>query len=157
MIAPTPLGISERALDIAVEYAKTREQFGKPINSFQMIQSKLADMYVLLETMRTFTYQVLDEASQVEAGEGGRGRLHVQTAAAVMYATNASNRVLGELVQILSGSGYIWDSEANRLFRAIKLLEIGAGTTEVRKIIISAGLLCYAVATTGKPYGATCK
>ncbi len=141
MIAPISLGISERALDIAVEYAKTREQFGKPIASFQMIQSKLADMYVWIETMRTFTYQVLAESSQVEAGEGGRGRIHMQTAASVMYAANTSNRVLDEMVQIHGGSGYIWESEANRLFRAIKLLEIGAGTTEVRKIIISAGLL----------------
>ena len=141
MIAPISLGISERALDIAVEYAKTREQFGKPIASFQMIQSKLADMYVWIETMRTFTYQVLAEASQVEAGQGGRGRIHMQTAASVMYAANTSNRVLDEMAQIHGGSGYIWESEANRLYRAIKLLEIGAGTTEVRKIIISAGLL----------------
>ena len=74
-------------------------------------------------------------------GEGGRGRIHMQTAASVMYAANTSNRVLDEMVQIHGGSGYIWESEANRLFRAIKLLEIGAGTTEVRKIIISAGLL----------------
>ena len=65
----------------------------------------------------------------------------MQTAASVMYAANTSNRVLDEMVQIHGGSGYIWESEANRLFRAIKLLEIGAGTTEVRKIIISAGLL----------------
>ena len=141
MIAPISLGISERALDIAVEYAKTREQFGKPIASFQMIQSKLADMYVWIETMRTFTYQVLAEASQVEQGEAGRGQIHMQTAASVIYAANTSNHVLDEMVQIHGGSGYIWESEANRLFRAIKLLEIGAGTTEVRKMIISAGLL----------------
>jgi isovaleryl-CoA dehydrogenase len=58
-----------------------------------------------------------------------------------MYAANMSNRVLDEMVQVFGGSGYIWESEANRLFRATKLLEIGAGTTEVRKMIISDGLL----------------
>ncbi len=141
VVAPISLGISERALDLAVEYAKTRKQFGQPIASFQMIRSKLADMYVWVETARTFTHQVLDEASRVAEGEGGRGRIHMQTAAAVMYAANTCNQVLNEMVQIHGGSGYIWESEANRLYRAIKLLEIGAGTTEVRKMIISNGLL----------------
>lgn len=141
MIAPILLGIGERALQLSVSYAKTREQFGQPIANFQMIQSKLADMYVWVETMRTFTYQVLAEASAVEQGEGGRGRFHMQTAASVMYAANVTNRILDEMVQIHGGMGYMWESEVNRLFRATKLLEIGAGTTEIRKLIISKGLL----------------
>lgn len=141
MIAPLSLGISERALDISIEYAKTREQFGQKISSFQMIQSKLADMYVWVETMRTFVHQVLAEAAETGSGEGGRGRIHMQTAASVMYAANTSNKVLDEMVQIHGGYGYIWESEANRLYRSIKLLEIGAGTTEVRKLIIAQGLL----------------
>lgn len=141
MIAPLSLGISERALDLAVEWSQTRQQFGQAISNFQMIQSKLADMYVWVETMRTFTHQVLSECGLVEAGEAGRGLIHMRTAASVMYAANMSNRVLDEMVQIHGGSGYIWETEANRLYRAIKLLEIGAGTTEVRKTIISQGLL----------------
>ena len=141
MIAPISLGISERALDIALDYSQTRQQFGKTIASFQMVQSKLADMYVWVETMRTFVYQVLGEASELDKNEAGRGPIHMRTAASVMYAANMSNKVLDEMVQIHGGTGYIWESEANRLFRATKLLEIGAGTTEVRKMIISEGLL----------------
>lgn len=141
MIAPILVGMSERALDISVEYAKTRVQFNKPIGQFQMIQSKLADMYVWVETMKTFTYQVLAEASAVDKTEGGRGEIHKKTAAAIMYAADMTNKVLDEMVQIHGGTGYIWESEANRLFRGTKLLEIGAGTTEVRKHIIAKELL----------------
>jgi isovaleryl-CoA dehydrogenase len=141
MIAPLCVGIAERALQLSVEYAKTREQFGQPIGKFQMIQAKLADMYVWVQTMKTFTYQVLAQASAVEIGEGGRGEIHMQTAAAVMYASQTMNRVLDEAVQIHGGSGYLWESEVNRLFRSIKLMDIGAGTTEMRKLIIGEGLL----------------
>ena len=141
MIAPIALGISERALHISIEWAKTREQFGRKIADFQMIRSKLADMYAWVESMRSFIYQVLADCAESPPGEAGRGRIHMRTAAAIMYAANTCNQVLGEMVQIHGGSGYIWESEANRLFRAIKLLEIGAGTTEVRKMIISDVLL----------------
>jgi isovaleryl-CoA dehydrogenase len=139
MIAPISLGISERALTLAVEWAQTREQFGKPIGSFQMIQSKLADMYVAVETATTFVHQVLSEIDGTAPCD--RGRLQMRAAAAVMYAANVSNTVLDEMVQIHGGAGYIWETEANRLYRSIKLLEIGAGTTEVRKLIIARGLL----------------
>ena len=141
IIAPISLGISERALALSLEWAKTRKQFGRPIAEFQMVQSKLADMYVGVETMRTFIYRVLAQCAALSPREPGRGGIHMQTAAAIMYAASTSNRILDDLVQIHGGSGYIWESEANRLFRAIKLLEIGAGTTEVRKLIISDGLV----------------
>lgn len=141
MIAPICLGISERALEISLEYAKVRQQFGKPIAEFQMIRSKLAEMYVRVETMRTFVYRVLVEANTLEAGRGGRGSIHALTAASVMYAAETMGKILDDMVQIHGGLGYIWESEANRLFRASKLLEIGAGTTEVRKLIISNEIL----------------
>jgi isovaleryl-CoA dehydrogenase len=141
MIAPMCLGIAERALALSVDYAKTRRQFGQPIGSFQMVRAKLADMYVWVETMRCFTYRVLREASQVKAGGGGRGEIHKLTAASVMYAAESLNKILNEAVQIHGGSGYIWESEINRLYRANKLAEIGAGTTEIRKLIISDELL----------------
>lgn len=141
IVAPICLGISERALEISIEWSQTREQFGEPIANFQMIQSKLADMYVWVETTRTFVHQVLAECDSADTQEAGRGRIHMQTAASIMYAANMCNKVLDEMVQIHGGSGYIWESEANRLYRSIKLLEIGAGTTEVRKMIISQGLL----------------
>ncbi|WP_137389990.1 acyl-CoA dehydrogenase family protein [Rhodoligotrophos defluvii] len=141
MIAPICLGVCERALELSIEYAKTRKQFGRPIAEFQMVQSKIADMYVWTETIRTFTYRVLSEANNLEIGGGGRGQIHALTAASVMYAAETMGRVLSEAVQIHGGSGYIWESEINRLYRSSKLLEIGAGTTEVRKMIISGELL----------------
>lgn len=141
MIAPICLGISERALQLAIDYARTRQQFGQPISNFQMIRAKLADMYVWIESMRVFTYQALRAANDLEVGGGGRGDIHMITAASVMYAAETMNKVLNEAVQIHGGTGYIWESEVNRLYRAIKLLEIGAGTTEVRKVIISDELL----------------
>ena len=141
MIAMICLGISERALELALEYARTRQQFGQPIANFQMIRAKLADMFVWVESMRVFTYQALRAANDLEIGGGGRGDIHKITAASVMFAADTMNKVLNEAVQIHGGMGYIWESEINRLYRAIKLLEIGAGTTEVRKIIISDEML----------------
>jgi isovaleryl-CoA dehydrogenase len=141
MIAPICLGIAERAFELALQYAQSREQFGRKIAEFQMIQSKLAEMYVAIETMRTFTYRVLAAANDLAIGAGGRGRIHALTAASVMYAAETLHRVLSEAVQIHGGSGYIFEAEINRLFRATKLLEIGAGTTEVRKLIICGELL----------------
>lgn len=137
VISPICVGIAERALELAIDYAKTREQFGKPLSEFQMIQSKIADMYVWVETMRTLCYRVLAEANDLEVGAGGRGEIHALTAASLMYTANTVNSVLNEALQIFGGYGYMWESEINRLYRSIKLLEIGAGTTEVRKLIIS--------------------
>lgn len=141
LVSPVCLGIAERALELSLDYARTRTQFGQPIANFQMIQSKLADMYVWVEAMRVFTYQALRAANDLEVGGGGRGEIHKISAASVMFTANTLNRVLDEALQIHGGAGYIWESEINRLYRANKLLEIGAGTTEVRKIIISGELL----------------
>ncbi|CDX58771.1 Isovaleryl-CoA dehydrogenase, mitochondrial [Mesorhizobium plurifarium] len=141
MIAPLCLGVAERALELSVDYARTRRQFGKPIGSFQMVQSMLADMYVQVETARSLTYRVLAAAAPLEVGGGGRGDIHMLTAASVMYAAEAAHKVLDLAVQIHGGTGYIWESEINRLFRSTKLMEIGAGTTEVRKMIIAGELL----------------
>jgi len=141
MVAPLCLGIAERALQLSLDYARSREQFKKPIASFQMIQEKLASMYVWVESMRLFCYQALRAASLLEGASAGHGEIHKITAASIMLAAENMNLVLNEAVQIHGGSGYIWESEVNRLYRAIKMLEIGAGTTEVRKMIISGELL----------------
>ena len=141
MIAPICLGISERALDISVEYSKIREQFGKPISSFQMIQSKLAEMYTLVQSIRSLFYSVLSQCDTIDKKEFGKGKIHMNTAASVMFASSTTNKILEETVQIHGGMGYMWESEANRLYRSSKLLDIGAGTTEVRKMIISKELL----------------
>jgi isovaleryl-CoA dehydrogenase len=141
MIAPLCLGIAERALSLSLDYACQRQQFGRPICEFQMVQSMLAEMYVWIESMRVFTYQCLRAVSVMDEDQGGRGDIHKITAAAVMYAADTLNKVLNHAMQVHGGVGYIWESEINRLFRAIKLLEIGAGTTEVRKLIIAGELL----------------
>ncbi len=141
MIAPINVGMAERALELSVDYAKTREQFGQPIASFQMIQSRLADMFVWVETMKTFCWQVLAGLEGVDETQAGHGDVHAQTAASVMYCADMCNKVLDNAVQVHGGTGYIWETEMNRLFRGTKLLEIGAGTTEVRKMIIAGELL----------------
>ena len=153
MIAPLCLGVAERAYALSVEYACTREQFGQPIGSFQMIQSMIADMYVDIESMRTLTYRTLAEC-RLWPGGGGRGELHKLTAASVLHAAEACHRVLDHAIQIHGGSGYIWESEINRLYRSIKLLEIGAGTTQVRKMII-AGETLMGLETKGRSSGPT--
>ena len=140
-IAAISVGVAERALELSLEYANSREQFGRPIGQFQMVQSRLADMYVSVQTMRTFCWQVLAELDRTDETQAGRGEIHARTAASVLYCADSCNRVLDNAVQIHGGSGYIWESEVNRLFRATKLLEIGAGTTEVRKMIIAEELL----------------
>ena len=141
LVAPLTVGIAERALELAIEHAKTREQFGRPIGSFQMVQSRLADMFTLLEAMRSLNYRCLAACNGLELGQGGRGAIHKLTAATLLYNANSLNAVLDHAVQIHGGMGYIWESEINRLYRTIKLLEIGAGTTEVRKMIIADELL----------------
>ena len=141
MISPICLGISERALELSVEYARERKQFGKPIASFQMVQSHIADMYTWVEAIRLFTYRGLSAVNNLVEGEGGRGDVHKLSAASVMFTANMLNRVLDLAVQVHGGIGYIWESEINRLYRHTKLLEIGAGTTEVRKMIIAGEVL----------------
>jgi len=140
-VAALEVGIAERALQLSIEHAKIREQFGRPIASFQMIQAKLAEMYTLLEAMRVFCYRTLAAANSLEIGGGGRGEIHKLAAASVLFAAESLNKILNEAMQIHGGGGYIWESEINRLYRTIKLLEIGAGTSEVRKLIIAEELL----------------
>jgi isovaleryl-CoA dehydrogenase len=139
--ASIPVGIAERALDLSVEYAKTREQFGRPIAEFQMVQALIADIYADVQAARALNWQVLAECRSVDETVAGRGQIHALTAASIMFAADACNRVLNRALQVHGGSGYIWETEINRLFRSIKLMEIGAGTTEVRKMIIAGELL----------------
>jgi isovaleryl-CoA dehydrogenase len=140
-ISPICVGMAERALDLSVAHAKERKQFGEPIANFQMIQSRLADMVALVETMKVYNYYALAALNDLAPGEGGRGPVHKIAATSVMYCANALNEVLDHASQIHGGVAYIWETEINRLYRGIKLLEIGAGTTEVRKMIIAEELL----------------
>jgi len=136
MIAPICLGVAERAYQMAIEYSCARKQFGQPIGSFQMVQSMIADMYVHIETMRSFTYRTLSEC-QHRKDDTDRSILHMMTAASALHASEACNKVLDNALQIHGGIGYIWETEINRLYRSIKLLEIGGGTNQVRRMIIA--------------------
>ncbi|MGH7005272.1 MAG: acyl-CoA dehydrogenase family protein, partial [Alphaproteobacteria bacterium] len=121
MAAPMSIGIAQRALDLALDHARTRVQFGKPIASFQMIQSKLAEMYIELELARTLCYRVLVACNALDQGQGGRGEIHKQSAAALYASARACTLCVEEAVQIFGGSGYMRDTEINRLYRTAKL------------------------------------
>ncbi|MEE8458102.1 MAG: acyl-CoA dehydrogenase family protein [Acidimicrobiia bacterium] len=136
-LATGAIGLAERCLELSVDYANNRVQFGRPIADFQMIQAKLADMYTSLEAMRTFTYRALMAVEDLEIGGGGRGDIHKLAASVVLFGGTQLSMIAADGLQIFGGSGYMWESEINRIYRATKLYEIGAGTQEVRRIIIS--------------------
>lgn len=141
VIAPICVGMAERALQLSLEHAANRSQFGRQISGFQMIQSKIADMYAGLEAMKALNLKVLSQINTASNDDAGRGMIHADAAASIMFCANTLNFILDNAVQIHGGSGYIWESEVNRLYRGNKLLEIGAGTTEIRRLIISQELI----------------
>ena len=120
MVTSVCVGMAERALELGLEYAKIREQFGKPIASFQMVQSKLAEIYTEVETARAFSYRALAACVGLPKGAGGRGEIHKLTAAACLYAGEAFNKAVTEACHIHGGSGYMQDTEiiAEELLRA---------------------------------------
>ncbi len=140
-IAMINIGMAERALELAIDYAKIRKQFGKAIGEFQMVQAKLAEMYVGVETAKAFAYKALAACNDADGAAAGRGEIHKLTAASILYAAETCTKVVSDSVQIHGGTGYMREAEVNRLYRAAKLLEIGAGTSEIRKMIIAGELL----------------
>src|SRR5207247_5519648 len=102
---------------------------------------RLAESFVWADAMRTYAWRCLHALSDLPPGEGGRGVAHKLSAASVLFCADGLNRVLDHAAQVHGGAAYIWETEINRLYRAIKLLEIGAGPTEVRKLIIGEELL----------------
>ncbi len=139
--AAISIGVAERLLQLSLDHARERRQFGRPIGEFQMIQEKLADMYVGIESMKGLAYKALAACNDLAAGAGGRGEIHKLTAAALLHAAEVCSKIASDAVQIHGGSGYMWEMEVNRLYRATKLIEIGAGTSEVRRMIIAEELL----------------
>jgi len=124
-----PLGLMQAACDTAFAYAHERKQFGCPIGEFQMIQAKMAEMYVTLNCCRTYTYCVGRAAD--------RGHFSAKDCAGViLYTAEKCTQVCLDAIQILGGNGYINDYATGRFLRDAKLYEIGAGTTEVRKLVI---------------------
>jgi isovaleryl-CoA dehydrogenase len=139
--AAISIGAAERMLELSLVHARERRQFGRPLGEFQMIQEKLANMYVGIESMKGLAYKALAAVNELGPGAGGRGEVHKLTAAALLHAAEACSRIASDAVQIHGGSGYMWEMEVNRLYRATKLIEIGAGTSEVRRLIIAEELL----------------
>jgi isovaleryl-CoA dehydrogenase len=134
------IGMCERALELSLEYASSRRQFGRALGEFQMVQGMLADIYAELESLRSFTYHVGAEVNELPHG-ASRSHVHKRAAAVVLQAGIVLMRIVDRALQIHGGAGYIWEMEVNRLYRAGKLLQIGAGTTEVRRLIIARELL----------------
>ena len=134
------LGIIERSLELSLKYAKERVQFGQPIANFQLIQGKLADMYTTLEASRLLTYRATTLAGKLESGGKGT-EIHKIAASAILFSAEAATRAALDAVQIHGGYGYSLDYPVNRLFRDSKLGEIGAGTSEIRRLIIAEALL----------------
>jgi isovaleryl-CoA dehydrogenase len=132
-LAGESIGIAEEALSLSIGYARQREQFGQPIGSFQLIQAKLADMYTQIEAARALVYQTAVLAD--------RSPVRKEAAAAILYAAEMSTRVALDAMQIHGGYGYLTDLPLGRLVRDAKLLEIGAGTSEIRRLIIGRELL----------------
>ncbi len=131
------IGAAQRCLDLSLDYAATRKQFGRPIGSFQMIQAQLAEMYTEIEAARTFAYRALAACDAMARGEGGRGEIHKLCAATVLFGAEMIGSVTDKAVQIHGGSGFVWETEVNRHYRNAKIASIGGGTSEVRRLIIA--------------------
>jgi isovaleryl-CoA dehydrogenase len=126
-----PIGIMQSAMDIVLPYIHDRKQFGAPIGTFGLMQGKVADMYVALQSSRAFTYRV---ASMLDQGRGRAARK--DAAACILYASESAVKVALEAIQCLGGNGYINEYPAGRLLRDAKLYDIGAGTNEIRRMLI---------------------
>ncbi|WP_133365963.1 acyl-CoA dehydrogenase family protein [Qipengyuania sediminis] len=134
VLAGLQLGIMQACLDTVIPYVRERKQFGKPIGAFQLIQAKVADMYVALQSARAYTYAV---AKSCDAGQTTR----FDAAGAILLASENAFRVAGEAVQALGGAGYTKDWPVERYLRDAKLLDIGAGTNEIRRMLIGRELI----------------
>jgi len=128
------LGIMQACLDVVLPFVRERQQFGKPIGAFQLMQAKVADMYVALNSARAYTYAV---ARAADAGQTTR----FDAAGTILYSSEAAFRVAGEAVQALGGAGYTKDWPVERYLRDAKLLDIGAGTNEIRRMLIGRELI----------------
>ena len=134
VLAGGPLGIMQACLDVVLPYVRERKQFGKPIGSFQLMQGKIADMYVALNSARTYVYAV---AKACDAGLTTR----FDAAGAILLASENAVKVSLEAVQALGGAGYTKEFPVERLVRDAKLYDIGAGTNEIRRFLIGRELL----------------
>jgi isovaleryl-CoA dehydrogenase len=124
-----PLGIMAAALDVAVPYVRERRQFGQAIGTFELVQGKLADMYATLNACRSYAYMVASACDRADA-------TRKDAAACILFCAEAATQAALDAIQLLGGNGYINDYPTGRLLRDAKLYEIGAGTSEIRRMLI---------------------
>jgi isovaleryl-CoA dehydrogenase len=129
VLAAGPLGIMQACMDAVLPYVHERKQFGQPIGTFQLMQAKVADMYVLMNAARAYVYTV---ARACDRGQTTRE----DAAGAILFAAEKATQIALDAVQILGGNGYINEFPTGRLLRDAKLYEIGAGTSEIRRLLI---------------------
>ena len=129
VLAAGPLGIMDACMDVVLPYVHEREQFGAPIGTFQLMQGKLADMYTTLNACKAYVYAVGAAADRNEL-------TRADAAGVILYAAEKATWMAGEAIQILGGNGYVNDYPTGRLWRDAKLYEIGAGTSEIRRMLI---------------------
>jgi isovaleryl-CoA dehydrogenase len=129
VLAAGPLGIMAACLDVVVPYVRERKQFGKPIGEFELMQGKLADMYTAASAARAYVYGV---AAACDRGDTNR----MDAAGCILFASERATEVALQAIQALGGNGYINEFPAGRLLRDAKLYEIGAGTSEIRRMLI---------------------
>jgi isovaleryl-CoA dehydrogenase len=134
VLAAGPLGIMQACLDAVIPYVRERQQFGKPIGTFQLMQAKVADMYVALNAARALVYNV---ARACDAGASRRE----DAAAAILFASESAVQTALEAIQALGGAGYTKDHPVERFLRDAKLYDIGAGTNEIRRFLIGRELI----------------
>jgi isovaleryl-CoA dehydrogenase len=129
VLAAGPLGIMQACMDIVIPYVHERKQFGQPIGEFQLVQGKIADMYVTMNACRAYVYSV---AKACDRGQTTRE----DAAGAILIAAEKATQCALDAIQLLGGNGYINDYPTGRLLRDAKLYEIGAGTSEIRRMLI---------------------
>jgi isovaleryl-CoA dehydrogenase len=134
VLAAGPLGLMQACLDVVLPYVRERKQFGRPIGSFQLMQGKIADMYVALSSARAYVYAV---ARACDAGRTNR----VDAAGAILLASENAVRTCLEAIQALGGAGYTKEWPVERFLRDAKLYDIGAGTNEIRRFLIGRELM----------------
>jgi isovaleryl-CoA dehydrogenase len=131
-----PLGIMSACMDAVVPYVHDRKQFGQPIGEFQLMQGKLADMYSTMMATRAYVYEVGKQCDRSREGKVDVRSLRKDAAGAILFAAEKATWMAGEAIQCLGGNGYINDYPTGRLWRDAKLYEIGAGTSEIRRMLI---------------------
>jgi isovaleryl-CoA dehydrogenase len=129
VLAGGPIGLMQAAMDVVIPYIHERKQFGQPIGSFQLVQGKLADMYTTMNACRAYVYAVAAACDRKET-------TRQDAAGCILYAAEKATQVALDAIQLLGGNGYVNDYPTARILRDAKLYEIGAGTSEIRRMLI---------------------